>query len=166
MADTATAGAAAARRALADAAPTPYWLDDPTRPDPAPASSGPDSADLVVVGGGYLGLWTALLAVTREPGRDVLVLEARTCGHAASGRNGGFCEASLTHGLANGLARWPEAMPELIAVGRATLEAIETAIGEHGIACEFLRSGSLSVATADPQLADLVEEEQAAAEVA
>ena len=55
------------------------------------------------MGGGYLGLWTALLAKERDPERDVLLLEAATCGHAASGRNGGFCEASLTHGFGNGL---------------------------------------------------------------
>ena len=85
-----------------------YWLDDPARPLAAASLAGPDSADLVVVGGGYLGLWTALLAKQRDPERDVLLLEAATCGHAASGRNGGFCEASLTHGFGNGLSRWPE----------------------------------------------------------
>lgn len=149
--------------ALADAAPTPYWLDDPLRPPPAPALSGPTRADLVVVGGGYLGLWTALLAVTREPGRDVLLLEAGTCGHAASGRNGGFCEASLTHGLANGAARWPEELPELVALGRANLDAIEAAVAELGIDCDFARSGTLSVATAGYQVPELAEEQALAA---
>lgn len=153
------------RQSLADAAPVPYWLDDPARPEPAPALSGPAHADLVVVGGGYLGLWTALLAVTREPGRDVLLLEAATCGHAASGRNGGFCEASLTHGLPNGLARWPEEMPELIRLGRANLDGIEATVTAEGIDCDFVRTGTLSVATGDHQVADLREEQQAAAEV-
>jgi glycine/D-amino acid oxidase-like deaminating enzyme len=143
----------------------PYWLDDPRRPEPAAPLTGPAHADLVVVGGGYLGLWTALLAVTREPGRDVLVVEADTCGHAASGRNGGFCEASLTHGLGNGLARWPEEMPTLVRLGRENLDAIETAIAEHGIDCDFLRSGSLSVATSEHQVADLREEQQAASAI-
>jgi glycine/D-amino acid oxidase-like deaminating enzyme len=151
--------------ALADAAPTPYWLDDPRRPEPLPALPGPALADLVVVGGGYLGLWTALLAVTREPGRDVLLLEAQTCGHAASGRNGGFCEASLTHGLGNGLARWPEEMPALLRLGRANLDAIEEAVAEHGIDCDFVRSGTLSVATADHELAELAEEQEVAAQI-
>jgi glycine/D-amino acid oxidase-like deaminating enzyme len=151
--------------ALADAAPTAYWLDDPARPEPRPPLGGPARADLVVVGGGYLGLWTALLAVTREPGRDVLVLEAATCGHAASGRNGGFCEASLTHGLGNGLARWPEEMPELIRLGRQNLDAIEAAVAEHVIDCDFLRAGTLSVATEEHQVADLREEQRAATAV-
>ena len=55
---------------------------------------GRDSCDLVVVGGGYTGLWTALLAKEADPGRDVVVLEAGRVGWAASGRNGGFCAAS------------------------------------------------------------------------
>ncbi len=82
------------------------------RPGPARATcprwTGPTRPTCVVVGGGYLGLWTALLAKERDPERDVLLLEAATCGHAASGRNGGFCEASLTHGFGNGLSRWPD----------------------------------------------------------
>ncbi|MFL6107733.1 MAG: FAD-dependent oxidoreductase, partial [Marmoricola sp.] len=80
-----------AAASLLDAAPVAYWLEDAVRPEELAPLASDSAADLVVVGGGYLGLWTALLAVTREPGRDVLVLEAETCGHAASGRNGGFC---------------------------------------------------------------------------
>ena len=52
-----------------------------------------------MVGAGYSGLWTALIAKERDPSLDVVVLEAGTAGWAASGRNGGFCSASLTHGL-------------------------------------------------------------------
>ena len=55
-----------------------------------------------MVGGGYTGLWTALRAKERDPGRDVLLLEAGACGDQASGRNGGFASASLTHGFGNG----------------------------------------------------------------
>lgn len=152
-------------RSLADAAPTPYWLDDPRRPEPLPALTGTGRADLLVVGGGYLGLWTALLAVTREPGRDVLVVEGETCGHAASGRNGGFCEASLTHGLGNGLARWADEMPQLLQLGRRNLAAIEAAVSEHAIDCDFVRTGTLSVATSGHQVADLRAEHEAAADV-
>ena len=110
---------------LSGASPTPYWLDDPERPAALPglgAMPGPDSADLVVVGGGYFGLWTALLAKERDPEREVLLLEGATCGHAASGRNGGFCEASLTHGFGNGLARWPDELDAMLAMGRENLD--------------------------------------------
>ncbi len=140
---------------LRHAMATPYWLDDPARPDQLPGLSGPDSADLVIVGGGYLGLWTALLAKQRDPSREVLLLEAGTCGEAASGRNGGFCEASLTHGFGNGLARWPGELDELTEMGRANLDAIEQAIDDLRIDCDFVRAGSLAVATRPHEVADL-----------
>jgi glycine/D-amino acid oxidase-like deaminating enzyme len=144
-----------ASRALADAEPTPYWLEDPERPEPlAPLASGAD-CDLGVVGGGYLGLWTALLAKERDPGRDVLVLEAASCGHAASGRNGGFCEASLTHGFGNGLSRWPGELDTLTVMGRENLDGIERTVGDHRIDCDFLRNGSLAVATEPHQVSGL-----------
>jgi glycine/D-amino acid oxidase-like deaminating enzyme len=148
---------------LAGAAPTPYWLDDPTHPDPSDRLSGAQAADLLVVGGGYLGLWTALLAVEREPGRNVVVVEAETCGHAASGRNGGFCEASLTHGFQNGAARWPEELATLIRFGRQNLAEIGAAIAEHDIDCDFLQAGAFSVATRPEQVAGLAAEADDAA---
>jgi glycine/D-amino acid oxidase-like deaminating enzyme len=138
--------------ALADAAPMPFWLDSPERPDPAPPLIGAHTADLVVVGAGFTGLWTALLAKQADPDRDVLLLDARTAGWAATGRNGGFCAASLTHGLDNGLARFPADMPELERLGAANLDAIEKAIADHGIACGFERTGELEVATASHQI--------------
>lgn len=139
-------------KALAGARPAVYWLDDPDRPAPLPPLDGPAAADLVVVGGGYLGLWTALRAVERDPGRDVLVVEGETCGHAASGRNGGFCEASLTHGFGNGLARWPEELPLLQRLGQDNLDGIEDTIRRHDIDCDFVRSGTLAVANRSHQL--------------
>ena len=101
-----------------------------------------------MVGGGYLGLWTALLAKERDPSPTSCSLEAATCGQAASGRNGGFCEASLTHGFGNGMARWPDEMPELLAMGRENLAGIEDTVRRHGIDCDFQRNGSLAVANA------------------
>ncbi|WP_445256598.1 NAD(P)/FAD-dependent oxidoreductase [Nocardioides aurantiacus] len=132
--------------ALRDARPGAYWLDDPARPVQLPGLDGPAAADLVVVGGGYLGLWTALRAVERDPGRSVLVLEAATCGHAASGRNGGFCESSLTHGFGNGTARWPDEMEELLRLGHENLDGIEATVAAYDIDCDFRRTGSLAIA--------------------
>src|SRR6202012_675273 len=106
---TAIAGPAA--RSLADAKPVSFWLDAPDAPEPLPALAGHVTADLAVVGGGFTGVWTALLAKARDPQADVVLLEAKTIGHAASGRNGGFCSASLTHGFSNGLERFASEMP-------------------------------------------------------
>ncbi|MEV4488768.1 FAD-dependent oxidoreductase [Micromonospora coxensis] len=145
-------------RALADAAPVPYWLDRPERPDPLPPLHGTHTADLLVVGGGYAGLWTALLAKADDPDRDVLLVEAGTCGWAASGRNGGFCAASLTHGLANGAQRFPGEIDELERLGRDNLDAIAATVEAYGIDCDFARTGELAVAVAPYQLAGLADD--------
>jgi glycine/D-amino acid oxidase-like deaminating enzyme len=133
--------------ALAEAEPRSFWLDSTARPDPAPPLTSPQSADLVVVGGGYTGLWTALLAKNADPSRDVLLLEADETGCAASGRNGGFCAASLTHGMDNGLARFPDEMAELERLGAENLDAIEKTVHDESIDCAFERTGELAVAT-------------------
>ena len=90
--------------ALAGSKLAPFWTEDVTAP-PHPTLTGEHTADLVIVGGGYAGLWTAVLAKERDPERTVVLLEAETIGWAASGRNGGFVEASLTHGRQNGERR-------------------------------------------------------------
>ncbi|MER5610360.1 FAD-dependent oxidoreductase [Micromonospora tulbaghiae] len=139
-------------RALADAAPVSYWLDRPVRPDPLPPLAGSHTADLLVVGGGYAGLWTALLAKEADPGRDVLLVDAGTCGWAASGRNGGFCAASLTHGLANGVERFPGEIRELERLGRENLDAIAATVAKYDIDCDLERTGELAVAVEPYQL--------------
>jgi len=140
---------------LADASPTPYWLDTRDRPGALEALAGRTSADLVVVGGGYSGLWTALLAKERDPGRDVVLLEANRIGWAASGRNGGFCSSSLTHGHDNGESRWPGEMDTLERLGHENLDEIEATLKRYGIDCDFRRSGELAVATAEWQAEEL-----------
>ncbi|WP_055524475.1 NAD(P)/FAD-dependent oxidoreductase [Streptomyces graminilatus] len=140
-------------KSLSDAQPVAYWLDDPGRPRPEPALTGAESCDLLVVGGGYSGLWTALIAKERDPGRDVVLVEGREVGWAASGRNGGFCAASLTHGLANGLARWPDEIHRLEELGARNLDEIEKAVARHSLDCDFERTGEIDVAT-EPHQAD------------
>jgi glycine/D-amino acid oxidase-like deaminating enzyme len=140
---------------LAGAVPEPYWLGQEGAPPAADPLDGAGTADLAVIGAGYSGLWTALLAKERDPGRDVVVLEAGTAGWAASGRNGGFCSASLTHGFDNGLARFPDEIDTLERLGRSNLDAIEATVERYGIDCDFARTGELTVATAPWQLREL-----------
>jgi glycine/D-amino acid oxidase-like deaminating enzyme len=143
--------------ALAPARPVPFWLDQPGALAPAPALGGEDRAELAVIGGGFTGLWTALAAKEAEPDRDVVLVEARRIAGAATGRNGGFCSASLTHGISNGMERFPAELATLERMGRANLDAIEQAVAALGIDCDFRRTGELAVATQDWQLAGLRE---------
>lgn len=155
----------AARASLADVRFTPYWLDRDDRPPAGALLSQQISADLVVVGGGFSGLWTAYLATQRFPDWDVVVLEGDRIAEGASGRNGGFCAASLTHGVANGLSRWPRDMVTLTDLGQRNLEEIAQTVADESIECDFLRSGELSVAVAPYQVAGLREHLAEAASV-
>ncbi|MGC5535802.1 NAD(P)/FAD-dependent oxidoreductase [Streptomyces sp. SR-10] len=147
----------AAAQSIAGAKPVSYWLDDPEKPDALPALTGDEHTDLLVIGGGYSGLWTALVAKERDPDRDVVLIEGHEVGWAASGRNGGFCAASLTHGLANGVERWPDDIAKLEELGERNLDAIEAAVARYGIDCEFERTGEIDVATEPHQLQELRE---------
>ena len=141
--------------ALREAAATPLWLDSPDRPAARAALDGDLRCDLAIVGGGFTGLWAALLALEEQPGRQVVVIEGARLGWAASGRNGGFCAASLTHGLGNGVARWPSEMPQLLELGRRNLDGIGEAVAAHRIDCAFERTGALDVAVAPWQVEGL-----------
>jgi glycine/D-amino acid oxidase-like deaminating enzyme len=67
-----------------------HWIREAGAPPPAPPLAGTVDADVIVIGGGYLGLWTAWHVLERAPGALVVVLEADRCGFGPSGRNGGF----------------------------------------------------------------------------
>ena len=142
-------------RLVMAAKPAPFWLDQPDRPAARPPVRGELTCDLVVVGGGFSGLWTALLAKEANPGRSVVLIEGNRIGSAASGRNGGFCDASLTHGAENGRERFPAEFDTLQRLGAENLTAIEAAVSRYDIDCEFERTGSIAVAT-EPYQVDVL----------
>ncbi|MGA7989022.1 MAG: FAD-dependent oxidoreductase [Candidatus Dormiibacterota bacterium] len=142
---------------LRDAAPRVFWLDDPDAPSLAPRLEGHTLGDLAIVGAGFTGLWTALLTKQRDPSLDVVVLEARRVAAAATGRNGGFCDASLTHGFSNGMSRFPGELDTLDRLGLENLDAIEATVAEHHIDCGLERNGMLDVATEPWQFDELTE---------
>jgi glycine/D-amino acid oxidase-like deaminating enzyme len=146
-------------RHLAELQPELWWLDsDPLEPASHSALIGDIGADLCVVGAGYTGLWTALLAKERDPDREVVVVEQYETGAGASGRNGGFCSASLTHGFGNGMNRFAGEMPEIERLGRENLDEIEDTIRRYNIECDWERTGELRVAVAPWQFKAMNEE--------
>jgi glycine/D-amino acid oxidase-like deaminating enzyme len=157
--------AAPALRSLRDARPAPFWLDSSLAPARRPALTGAVSCDLVVVGAGFTGLWTALLAKEQDPSLDVLVLEAGAVGGQASGRNGGICMASLTHGFAQGAELFPAENDRLLALGTENLEQLGDTIRRLGIECGWEATGELEIASAPWQvdgLRELYEQARAA----
>ncbi|QZY30976.1 FAD-binding oxidoreductase [Nocardioides coralli] len=135
-----------------------WWIEDLTDPPRFPALTGDHRTDLAVVGGGYTGLWTALRAKQRDPGRRVLLLESRRIGWAASGRNGGFCAASLTHGEENGRSRWPAEYDELERLGAENLAGIVKTVHDLDLDVQLEQTGELAVAVEEHQVAWLEEE--------
>jgi glycine/D-amino acid oxidase-like deaminating enzyme len=148
----------AQRAAYADAEPVSFWLDAlPDRPPHEPLT-GRTEADLCIIGGGYTGLWAALAAKAADPGRDVILLETTRCGNGASGRNGGFLEASLTHGLANGLSRFPDEIHQLEALAAENFDGLRDDLTRYAVDCDYETTGVLTVALEPRELEDLQEE--------
>ncbi len=131
--------------------PHGYWLEEAGEVEPARALAGERSADVVVIGGGYTGMWAAWQVKQLEPEAKVVLLEAETCGLGPSGRNGGFCNV-LWFSLPNMRRRWGDAAA--LEVARAAQEAV-SGVGsfcEHeGVDAWFRRAGYLQVSAAPAQ---------------
>jgi glycine/D-amino acid oxidase-like deaminating enzyme len=126
-----------------------YWIEEAGQVEPRPPLGGQLKADVLVVGGGYTGMWTALYAKQIEPQARVVLLESEPlCGHGPSGRNGGFCNA-MWFSLASMRARWGG--EPALRVAHAAEEAVAR-IGafceEHGVDAWFRPAGYLQVSTA------------------
>ncbi|MFI5766040.1 NAD(P)/FAD-dependent oxidoreductase [Streptomyces sp. NPDC051563] len=133
-----------------------YATDEtaPARPPRAPLT-GNTTADVVIVGGGYTGLWTAYYLKTAAPDLRVTVLEQKFCGYGASGRNGGW----LYNGIAGrdryaALHGHPAARRLQQAMNATVTEVIDTAAKE-GIDAGIHRGGVLEVARTPAQLSRL-----------
>ncbi len=130
---------------------TGWWLEEAGVVEPTRPLAGETTADVVVVGGGYLGLWTAWHLRRLEPGLDVVVLDAGLCGHGPSGRNGGFV-STLWGDLPTLRERFGDT--RALAVGRASAESV-AAIGawcrEQEIDAWYTQAPQLEVATTAAQ---------------
>jgi glycine/D-amino acid oxidase-like deaminating enzyme len=128
--------------------PHGYWLEEAGAVAPAPPLAGDREADVVVVGGGFTGLWAAWHVKQLRPEARVVLLEAGTCGQGPSGRNGGFCNA-MWFQLASMRRRWGD--EPALAVARAAQEGVE-GIGafceREGVDVWFRQGGFMQASTA------------------
>jgi glycine/D-amino acid oxidase-like deaminating enzyme len=128
-----------------------YWLEEAGAVASLPELTGERNADVVVIGGGYTGLWAAWQVKALEPGARVVLLEADVCGRGPSGRNGGFCN-SMWFSLPNMRRRWGDEAALVVArVARDAIDGVEDFCREEGVDAWFRRGGYLQVSTAPAQ---------------
>lgn len=120
--------------------------------EPCPALDTDAKADVVVLGGGYTGMWTAWFLTELDPGIDIVLLEQDICGGGPSGRNGGFVDSFW--GMLDELApRFGDAASlRLCEAGQASIEAIGRFLDDHGIDAWFAPDGDLDVASSESQV--------------
>lgn len=144
----------------ADATGRPYrdvslWFDQLADDVVArPGLVGDAEADVVVVGAGLTGLWTAYYLTEADPGLEVVVVEQETAGFGASGRNGGWCSALFPVTATSVARRHGEpAARALRAAMRDTVVEVGGVAAAEGIDCDFGYGGTITLARSGPQLA-------------
>ena len=140
--------------AAADYGARSLWLDTLAAPIvPRPQLDGDRAADVVIVGAGFIGLWTAYCLARAAPALDIVVLEAEIAGFGAAGRNAGFMSAGIAgqprayvaRGGWEGVRRAERAMIEGI-------DHVGEVVAREGIECGWAKAGSLRIATSQAQL--------------
>lgn len=147
-----------AATALADATFFPFWLDRADAPAASDPLQGRTRADLLVVGGGFTGLWAAILAKESDPSRDVVLIEADRIAHGASGRPGGIVSTSVMHGLGNAARIFPRDIQALEALGHDNMAGFTDTIRRHDIQADLEWTGEMTVAVSDAGLPAVHEE--------
>ncbi len=128
-----------------------WWLAQVGPVEPEPELAGDEGADVVVIGGGFAGMWTAWLIREQNPGASVALLESGVCGEGPSGRNGGFVN-SMWFSLPSMRPRFGD--EGAIGVARAAQAAVDEVgawCDREGVDARYLRGGYLQVSTAPAQ---------------
>lgn len=149
-----------ASKALADVKMEPFWLDRPDRPETLPPLTVPRKADLLIVGGGFTGLWAAIQARQANPDWMVVLIERASVASGASGRPGGVVSTSVMHGLSNAARIFPKDIAALEVLGQENMRGFMQTIVENGIDCHAEWGGELNVAIDDSQIETLHEEHE------
>lgn len=120
--------------------------------EPAPALIGDTTADVLVIGGGLTGLWTAWHLKQADPGIDVVVLEQDECGFGPSGRNGGFMNGYYDHAETLVELYGEDGALAMIAAGALSVREAMDWADEHGVDAWFSRDGYMGVASSPAQV--------------
>jgi glycine/D-amino acid oxidase-like deaminating enzyme len=147
-----------AKSALRDVAFKPFWLDRPDAPVVVPPLAQDLTTDLLVVGGGFTGLWGAIQSKQARADRDVVLIEKEEIASGASGRPGGVVSTSVMHGLSNAARIFPKDIAELERLGKENLLGMMETIEQFGIDCHAEWGGELTVAV-DPAHVDALHKE-------
>lgn len=134
-----------AEKALSGVKFMPFWIDDASIKGSERALNTDIQTDLLIVGGGFTGLWTAILAKEENPDRDVVLIEAGHVAQGASGRPGAIVSTSVMHGLSNAIRVFPNDLDELERLGHENMDGFMDAIVRYGIDCDFEFGGELTV---------------------
>ncbi|MEM1129578.1 MAG: FAD-dependent oxidoreductase [Pseudomonadota bacterium] len=147
-----------AATALKEATFFPLWLDNDAAPTLNAHLIGHTSTDLLIIGGGFTGLWAAIQAKEADPDRDVMLIEAEMVAYGASGRPGGVVSTSIMHGLHNAERLFPNDIAELERLGQENLRGFLDTLKRHEIDAEEHWGGELTVAIGDDRIADVRDE--------
>ena len=132
-----------------------WWLEEAlAHPEfagePAPALDRDVTADVVIVGGGYTGMWTAWFLKEREPNLDIVLLEQDICGGGPSGRNGGFLNAFYDE-LGILVQRFGDEGRRTSELAARSIDEIGTWAGDQGIDIWYAPTGDLGISTSPAQ---------------
>ena len=133
--------------ALSESKYCPLWHDQDIRPEALPPLEEDAHCELLIVGGGFTGLWAALQAKERQPDADIILIEKTCIADGASGRNGGFLNASLAHGETNTDHHFPGEADRLYELGERNIEELLATLERYNIDARYEKVGETTVAT-------------------
>jgi glycine/D-amino acid oxidase-like deaminating enzyme len=128
--------------------PLSLWLDTYGSYIPEPSLKGDLAVDVAIIGGGFTGVCTAFHLKQADPTLQVALVEAKTIGYGASGRNGSFAMTVVGLGF--------EVTPVLLGKERfkvahrymmRAVDDLDEFIQRENIDCDRIRPGFLRVAT-------------------
>jgi glycine/D-amino acid oxidase-like deaminating enzyme len=138
--------------ALKDAAVRPLWHDPDIMPGLLAPLASEEKCELLIVGGGFTGLWAAMLAKERKPDADIILIEQTFIGDGASGRCGGFLSTTLAHSETNAEHRFADEAERLEQLGIQNMQELLETVERYNIDARYEKAGRMSVAL-DPESA-------------